>query len=97
MEAMILMRRVGDVRAVRRWLCNPDVIAQNQIDSEAAVQIAECREWFVSADAHEKVNGTGSLIDRTHPFWVNSLEPALRRVEQIQASKRTSAAFNPKM
>ena len=81
--AMLLDREIRHVRAVRRWLSDPHVLARAEEDPEAAIRLAECREWLAGAVEHEKVHGAGSLLDRGHPYWVESLEPALRRAEQV--------------
>lgn len=86
-EAMMLMREIREVQAVGRWLRNPHVLAQEQADTKAAKQIAECREWHNGALAHEKVHGRGSLLDREHPFWIDHLEPARHRAKQILADE----------
>ena len=86
-DAMRLVRDVGDVVLVSRWLDNPEVLARGEEDGEAAAGIAEAREWLAGALEHERIHGAGSAIDRTHPFWVNGLEPGLRRVEEIRRRK----------
>ncbi len=91
-DAMRLVRDVGDVVLVSRWLANPEVLARGEEDGEAAAGIAEAREWLAGALEHERVHGAGSAIDRTHPFWVNGLEPARLRGEEIRRRKAAAAA-----
>jgi hypothetical protein len=82
--AMMVMRTIRKVNAVERWVKNQVVLEAELVDNTARAKVAECREWLIEAAAYEQANGSGSLIDRAHPFWVEGIEPALRRARKIQ-------------
>lgn len=82
-DAMLLMRAIRKTDSVKSWLNDPNVLAADRGGGVSSAQIAECRQWLVGAIAFEQANGRGSLIDRTHPFWIEDLEPALRRATEI--------------
>jgi hypothetical protein len=84
--AMLLAREMQDVVAVQRWVLNAEVLSAAAESAESAVQLAQCRTWLKEAIKHEVAHGERSLLDRTHPFWVRTLEPALRRFGRLPAN-----------
>lgn len=88
--AMLLMREIRHARAVESWLHDPEVLARAEEDAASARRLAECREWLVRALEHERLHRAGSLIDRTHPFWVDGLAPAMRRTGRLPPEQNGS-------
>ncbi len=94
--AMVLMRSIGDVAAVGRWLQHPKVLAAEVHLTECRDRIASCRAWIVTAEEFENAHGHGSLLDQEHPFWANKLEPALARFRDRALARPTSDHATPK-
>ena len=70
-------RETGNVWLVRNMLNDRCLLAAMIVDANWKQLGEECAAWLPQAERYEKLNGEGSLLDRTHP--------AVQRVAEMMA------------